>query len=103
MLYDFVLKVSTVVSTPMNVLKFDLRGILVISHNFCVMKDDDIGYEWIQIPIIWSLGEEPVKLSIEVPRQRFWLTFTFLLETISGLIIKIPSIRTKIPLIWDLN
>ena len=28
---------------------------------------------------------------------------TFLLETISGLIIKIPLIRTKISLLWDLN
>ena len=47
--------------------------------------------------------EEPVKASTEVPRQRFWLTFTFLLETISGLIVKIPSIQTKIFLLWDLN
>ena len=37
--------------------------------------------------IVCSLGEEPVKLSMEVPRQRFWLTLTFLLETISGVII----------------
>ena len=48
-----------------------------------------------RLPIICSLGEEPLKLSIKVPRQRFWLTCTFLLETISGLIIKIPLIRTK--------
>ena len=52
---------------------------------------------------ICSLGEEPVKLSTEVPRQRFWLTFMFLLETISGLIIKIPLIQTKASLLWDLN
>ena len=54
---------------------------------------------------ICSLGDERVKLSIEieVPRQRFWLTFTLLLETISGLIIKIPLTRTKIFLLWDLN
>ena len=38
---------------------------------------------------ICSLGDEPVKLSIEVPRQRFWFTFTFLLETI----IKIPLMQ----------
>ena len=25
--------------------------------------------------IVCSLGEEPVKLSIEVPRQRFWLHY----------------------------
>ena len=42
--------------------------------------------------IICSLGEEPVKLSIEVPRQCFSITFTLLLETMSGLIIKIPLI-----------
>ena len=53
--------------------------------------------------IICSLGEEPVKLSIEVSRQCFWLIFTFSLETISGLIIKVPLIRTKISLLWDLN
>ena len=53
--------------------------------------------------IICSLGEEPVKLFIEVPRQRFWLTFTFLLKAICGFIIKIPLIRTKISLLWDLN
>ena len=41
-----------------------------------------------EMTMICSLREEPVKLSIEVPRKRFWLTFTFLLETISGLIIK---------------
>ena len=49
--------------------------------------------------IICSLGEEPVKLSIKVPIQRFWLTFKFLLETISGLTIRIPLIRTKISLL----
>ena len=43
---------------------------------------------FLDVSIICSLGEEPVKLSTEAPRQRFWLTFTFLLETISGLIIK---------------
>ena len=48
--------------------------------------------------MICSVGEEPVKLSIEIPRQRFWLTFTFLLETISGNIVQIPLIRTKISL-----
>ena len=53
--------------------------------------------------LICSLREGLVKLSIEVPRQRFWLTFTFLLETISWRIIKIPLIRTKISLLWDLN
>ena len=53
--------------------------------------------------IICSLREEPVKLSIENPRQRFWLTFRLLLETICGLIIKIPLIRTKTTLPWDLN
>ena len=41
--------------------------------------------------------------SLEVRRQRFWLTFTFLLETISALIIKIPLIGTNISLLWDLN
>ena len=40
--------------------------------------------------IICSLGEDLVKLSIELPRQRFWLTF--MMENISGLIIKIPLI-----------
>ena len=39
--------------------------------------------------IIRTLEEELVKLSIVVSRQHFGLTFTFLLETISGLIIKI--------------
>ena len=29
------------------------------------------------IAIICSLGEKPVKLSIEVPRQRFWLLSRF--------------------------
>ena len=52
---------------------------------------------------ICLLGEEPVKLSIEVPEQRFCLTFTFLPETVSGLIIRIPLIRTKITLLWDFN
>ena len=52
---------------------------------------------------ICSLGEELVKLSIEVPRQRFWLTFTILLETISRLRMKIPLIQTKMSLLWDLN
>ena len=58
---------------------------------------------WTSGSIICSLGEELVKLSVQVPRQRFWLTFTFLLKTINGLIIKIPLIRTKILLLWDLN
>ena len=49
-----------------------------------------VRFENSSLPIICSLEEEPVKRSIKVPRQRFWLTFTFLLETISGLIIKIP-------------
>ena len=56
-----------------------------------------------QLTIICSVGEELVMLSIEVPRQRFWLPFTFLLQTISGLINNIPLIRTKISLLWDLN
>ena len=47
--------------------------------------------------IICSLREELVKLSIEVPRQCFCLTFTFLLETISGLIIKEGSDRVVVP------
>ena len=38
--------------------------------------------------IICSLTEEQVKLSKEVPRQRFRFTFTFLLKTISRLIVK---------------
>ena len=53
--------------------------------------------------IIFSIGEEPVKLSTEVPRQRFWLTFTFFVETIIRLIIKIALIQTKISLLLDLN
>ena len=52
--------------------------------------------------MICSFGEEPAKLSVEVSRKRFWLTFTFLLETIGGLIIKIPLIPTKVSLLWDL-
>ena len=48
--------------------------------------------------IIYLLGEEPVKLSIEVPRQRFWLTFTFLLETI-----KIPTINPNKDILTELN
>ena len=28
--------------------------------------------------IICLLGEEPAKLSVEIPRQYFWLTFTFI-------------------------
>ena len=51
-------------------------------------------------PIICSLREELIKLSTEVPRQSFLLNFTFLLDTISGLITKT---RTKILLLWDLN
>ena len=56
-------------------------------------------------PMISSLGEELlVKLSVEeVQGQRSWLTFMFLLETISGFIIKIPLIRRKMSLLGDLN
>ena len=54
-------------------------------------------------PIICSLVEELVKLSIELARQRFWLTFTILLETVSGLTIRMPLIRTQISLLWDLK
>ena len=39
------------------------------------------------------------KLSIELPIKRFWLAFMILLETISGLIIKIPLIKTQISLL----
>ena len=49
--------------------------------------------------IICSLREEPVKFSIELPRQRCWLTFTILLENISRLIIRILLIRTQILLL----
>ena len=56
--------------------------------------------EW---TIICSLGAEPVKLFIEVSKHCFRLAVKFLLETISGFIIKIPLIRTKISLLWDLN
>ena len=52
------------------------------------------------LTIIFSLREEPVKLSTEVPRQRFWLTFPFLLETVSGLIIEIPLSRDS--LLWEI-
>ena len=44
--------------------------------------------------IICSLREELVKFSIELPRQSFWLIFMILLETISGLIIRMTLIRT---------
>ena len=56
--------------------------------------------------IICSFGEEPVKLSIEVPGQRFLAYFHDFARNhhaINGLIIKIPLIRTKISLLWDLN
>ena len=56
-----------------------------------------------KVNIICSLGEELVKLSIEVPSQRFGLTFTFLLETISVFVIELSLIRTKVSLLWDLN
>ena len=42
-------------------------------------------------------------LSVEVPKQRFQLTFTHLSETVTGPIIKIPLIRKKILLLSDLN
>ena len=48
--------------------------------------------------MIRSLREEPVKLFVEVLRQRFRLTFTFLLETISGFIIKISLLPTSVNL-----
>ena len=44
--------------------------------------------------IVCSLGEELVKFSIELPRQSFWLIFMILLETISGLIMRMTLIRT---------
>ena len=59
--------------------------------------------------LVWSYNlvtrRELVKLFIEVPRQRFWLTFTFLLENISGLIIKIPFNPNKdiVALGFELN
>ena len=61
----------------------DRAGTMAHQHNSCISSQMKL-----KLGIICSLGEELVKLFIEVPRQRSWPTFTFLLENISWLIIK---------------
>ena len=50
-----------------------------------------------EIDLLGSLSHEyqrepVIKISMEATKERFWLVFTFLLETINGPVIKIPLI-----------
>ena len=77
----------------------------------CKMSSDAINHELIctedqKLRINYNLitRRRASKAFYRSPKTTFsWPTFMFLLETISGLIIKIPLIRTKVSLRWGLN